>query len=88
MICSVLKISVHCLLVLLKSVRRYSRILKQTILCTYQTTYVEQLQYLGRVLMFPFGGVHFGNTRVTLNMLYRGGNFTLNVRELYEKHSV
>jgi len=70
LICWVLKILMHCPLVLLKSVRRYSRILKWIILCTYQTAYYEQLQYLGRASMFAFGWMHFGNTRVTLNLLY------------------
>jgi hypothetical protein len=38
--------------------------------------------------MFAFGGMHFGNTRVTMNRLYQDVNFILYVRELYEKHSL
>ena len=87
-ICSVRKVSIHCPLVLLKSVWRHSRILNKAILCTCHGTYFEQLQYLGRVLMFAFRGMNFGNTRVTLNRLYQGGNLILNVRELYEKNSL
>lgn len=43
----------------------------------------KELHYLGRVLMFKFGGMHLGNTRLAMNRLYQGVTFILYVRELY-----